>query len=89
MKVRVRYVGALFDYLGVFEDVLELDDGMEYTVADILEAVRAIRPKFRTIEPLLPMIWVFINNKQVLPSSKVKVKDGDVVLLMPTLYEGG
>ncbi|MCD6428713.1 MAG: hypothetical protein J7L12_03755 [Desulfurococcales archaeon] len=50
MKVRVRYVGALFDYLGVFEDILELDDGVEYSVADILEAVRAIRPKFRIIE---------------------------------------
>ncbi len=89
MKVRVRYLGALFDYLGVFEDVLELDDGVEYSVADILEAVRAIRPKFRTIESLLPMIWVFINGRQVLPSSSVKVKDGDVVLLMPTMYEGG
>ena len=89
MKVRVRYIGALFDYLGVFEDVLELDDGVEYSVADILEAVRAIRPKFRTIESMLPMVWVFLNGRQVLPSSKVKVKDGDVVLLMPTLYEGG
>ena len=89
MKVRVRYLGALFDYLGVFEDVLELDDGVEYSVADILEAVRTIRPKFRTIESLLPMIWVFINGRQVLPSSSEKVKDGDVVLLMPTMYEGG
>ncbi len=89
MKIKVRYVGALFDYLGVFEDVLELDDGVEYSVADILEAVRAIRPKFRTIESMLPMVWVFLNGRQVLPSSKVKVKDGDVVLLMPTLYEGG
>ena len=89
MKVRVRYVGALFDYLGVFEDILELDDGVEYSVADILEAVRAIRPKFRTIESLLPMVWVFLNGRQVLPSSRVKVKDGDVVLLMPTMYEGG
>ena len=89
MKVKVRYVGTLFDYLGVFEDVLELDDGEDYTIADILEAVRAIRPKFRTIESLLPMVWVFINNKQVLPTDEVKVRDGDVVLLMPTLYEGG
>jgi len=89
MKVKVRYVGALFDYIGVLEDVLELDDSEDYTIADILEAVRAIRPKFRTIESLLPIVWVFINNKQVLPTDKVKVRDGDVVLLMPTLYEGG
>jgi len=89
MKVKVRYVGALFDYIGVLEDVLELDDSEDYTIADILEAIRAIRPKFRTIESLLPMVWVFINNKQVLPTDKVKVRDGDVVLLMPTLYEGG
>ena len=89
MKVKVRYVGALFDYIGVLEDVLELDDNEDYTIAYILEAVRAIRPKFRTIESLLPIVWVFINNKQVLPTDKVKVRDGDVVLLMPTLYEGG
>ena len=89
MKVKVRYVGALFDYIGVLEDVLELDDSEDYTIADILEAVRAIRPKFCTIESLLPIVWVFINNKQVLLTDKVKVRDGDVVLLMPTLYEGG
>ena len=69
--------------------MLELEDGEDYTIADILEAVRAIRPRYRVIESLLPMVWVFINNKQVLPTDKVKVRDGDVVLLMPTLYEGG
>ncbi|RLF17187.1 MAG: hypothetical protein DRZ82_10070 [Thermoprotei archaeon] len=88
LRIRVRYLGVLRDYLGVFEDVLEFDDG-DYSIKDVLEAIRDIRPKYRRIESMLPMVWVYLNGKQVLPLSKVKVSDGDEVALMPTLHEGG
>ena len=88
IRIRVRYLGVLRDYLGVFEDILEFDDG-EYSIKDVLDAVRDLRPKYRRIELMLPMVWMYINGKQVLPSSKVRVNDGDEIALMPTLHEGG
>ena len=88
IRIRVRYLGVLRDYLGVFEVILEFDDG-EYSIKDVLDAVRDLRPKYRRIESMLPMVWMYINGKQVLPSSKVRVNDGDEIALMPTLHEGG
>ncbi len=88
IRIRVRYLGVLRDYLGVFEDILEFDDG-EYSIKYVLDAVRDLRPKYRRIESMLPMVWMYINGKQVLPSSKVRVNDGDEIALMPTLHEGG
>ena len=38
---------------------------------------------------MIPMMWVYPNGKHVHSMSNKKVKDGDVVTLMPTLYEGG
>ncbi len=82
------FLGVLRDYLGVFEDILEFDNG-DYSIKDVLDTIGDIRPKYRRIESMLPMVWVYLNNKQVLPSSKVKVNDGDEVALIPTLHEGG
>lgn len=88
IRIRVRYLGILRDYLGVFEDVLEFDDG-DYSINDVLNAIRDVRPKYRRIESMLPMIWIYLNGRQVLPSFKVKISDGDEVALMPALHEGG
>ena len=88
MRVRIRYVGSLADYLGIREEALELQ-GSDLGVKNLLEVIRDVRPGFRDVEARLPMIWVFINDKQVIPTDKVRVRDGDVVLISPPLYEGG
>ena len=65
---------------------MEFDDG-DCSIKDLLDAIKDIRPKYRRIESILPMVWTYLNDKQVLPSSKVKVSDSDEVALMPTLHE--
>jgi len=88
MRIRARYLSIVRDFLGVFEDVIELE-GNEYTIREVLEIIRDLRPKLRRLESMIPMMWVYLNGKHVHPMSNKKVKDGDVVTLMPTLYEGG
>jgi len=66
IRIRVRYLGVLRDYLGVFEDILEFDDGV-YSIKDVLDTIRDIGPKYRRIESMSPMVWAYLNGKQVLP----------------------
>lgn len=92
IKVKVRYFGSLYGYLGVFEDTLELPElkpGEAPSVEDALRKLRELRPEFKAAEDTLPMIWVYVNGKQVLNKSNVKLNDGDTVLLVPPFYEGG
>ena len=49
------FLGVLRDYLGVFEDILEFDNG-DYSIKDVLDTIRDIRPKYRRIESMLPMV---------------------------------
>lgn len=86
IRVTVRFLGALADALGVREEVVHLDSNSP-KVADVIEIIRARLPAFRGMESKLPMIWVYVNGEQVLPTHKVS--DGDRVLLMPPMYEGG
>ncbi len=88
MRIRIRYIGSLADFLGLREEVMEFQES-EVSVKKLLEALRDVRPGFRKAESRLPMIWVFLNDKQVLPSDKVRVKNGDIILVSPPLYEGG
>jgi len=92
IKVRVRYFGPLYGYLGVFEDMLELPEpkpGEAPSLEDALRKLRELRPEFKVAEGTLPMIWIYVNGKQVLNKGKVRLNDGDTILLVPPFYEGG
>ena len=92
IKVKVRYFGSLYGYLRTFEDVLELPEpepGKAPSVEDALRKLRELRPEFKVAEGTLPMIWVYVNGKQVLNKESVKLSDGDTILLVPPFYEGG
>lgn len=82
------YAGALRELAGVAEDVLYLPGG-EVGLGELLRRLVALRPGLALAERVSPMLWVFVNGRQVLPTDSVKVRDGDTVLLMPPLYEGG
>jgi len=86
--IRVIYAGALRELAGVAEDVLRLPGG-EVGLGELLRRLVALRPGLALAESVSPMIWVFVNGRQVLPTDSVRVRDGDTVLLMPPLYEGG
>jgi len=86
--VRVIYAGALRELAGVAEDVLRLPGG-EVGLGELLRRLVVLRPGLALAERVSPMIWVFVNGRQVLPTDSVRVRDGDTVLLMPPLYEGG
>jgi molybdopterin converting factor small subunit len=92
IRVKVRYFGSLYGYLGTFEDVIELPEpepGKAPSVEDALSKLRELRPEFSVAEGTLPMIWVYVNGKQVLNKEKTKLEDGDTILLVPPFYEGG
>ncbi len=92
IKVRVRYFGSLYGYLGTFEDIIELPEpepGKAPSVEDALNKLRELRPEFSVAEDTLPMIWVYVNGRQVLNKSSTKLNDGDTILLVPPFYEGG
>ena len=86
IRVKVRFLGALVDDVQIRETELVMDPETA-TVGNLLELLKSRIPKFREAEFKLPMIWVFINDKQVLNTAQVK--DGDRVSLMPPMYEGG
>ncbi len=86
--VRVIYAGALRELAGVAEDVLHLPGG-EVGLGELLRRLTALRPGLALVERFSPIVWVFLNGRQVLPTDSVRVRDGDTVLLMPPLYEGG
>ncbi len=86
IRITARFLGALADALGEREEVVYLDSEAP-KVSDVIEIIRARFPAFREAESKLPIIWVYVNEEQVLPTRKLK--DGDIVLLMPPMYEGG
>jgi len=92
IKVKVRYFGSLYGYLKTFEDVIELpepESGEAPSVEDALRKLRELRPELKVAESTLPMIWVYVNGKQVLNTKSVKLSNGDTILLVPPFYEGG
>ena len=86
--IRVIYAGALRELAGVAEDVLAVPGG-EVGLGELFRRLIALRPGLALAERVSPMVWVFVNGRQVLPADSVRVRDGDTVLLMPPLYEGG
>jgi len=86
--IRVIYAGALRELAGVAEDVLAVPGG-EVELGELFRRLVALRPGLALAERVSPMVWVFVNGRQVLPADSVRVRDGDTVLLMPPLYEGG
>ena len=63
IDIRVRFLGTLADDVGVREIKLRIDHENS-TVRDLLELLRIKLPNFRKAESRLPMIWVFVNDKQ-------------------------
>jgi len=92
IKVKVRYFGSLYGYLKTFEDVVEVPEpspGEAPSVEDALNTLRKLKPEFSVAENTLPMIWVYVNNRQVLNKRTARLRDGDTILLVPPFYEGG
>ncbi len=87
VRVRVKYFGELYDFLGTFEDLIIVRKN-EATLKDVLEEVRKLRPELRFFEERVPMMWIYVNGKWVRDLNE-KIGDGDVVWLSPALYEGG
>lgn len=86
VRVKVRFLGALADDVKLRETELVMD-AETATVGNLLELLRSRIPKFREAESKLPMIWVFINDKQVMNTAQIQ--NGDRISLMPPMYEGG
>ncbi len=87
IRIRVKYFGELYDFLGKFEDLVIVRKDRA-TLEDVLNEVRKLRPEIRFFEERVPMMWVYVNGKWV-RSRDVEVRDGDIVWLSPALYEGG
>ncbi len=87
VKVRVKYFGELYDFLGKFEDLVIVRKD-KATLEDVLNEIRKLRPEIRFFEERVPMMWIYINGRWV-RRRDIEVRDGDTVWLSPALYEGG
>ncbi len=86
VSVRVTYLGSLADILNVRFDYITLPKNEAY-VKNLLKHLLKLRPKLKEIEERIPLIQVFINGVEALPTTPLK--EGDEVTLIPALYEGG
>ncbi len=87
VRITVRYFGYLYEFLGVFQDVVIVRGRDKVKVKDVLVEVEKLRPELRSVRERVPMLWFFKNGRQV--HENEEVVDGDVLWIMPTMYEGG
>ncbi len=88
VKVRVTYIGSLADVLGLHTEVIEISsDNAVITVGELIKFLCLTRPSFKTFMGSVPLLHVFIDDKEA--SASDTLKEGDKVTLMPPLYEGG
>lgn len=87
IKVKVKYFGELYDFLGKFEDIVIIRKERT-TLGEVLNEIRKLRPEIKFFEERVPMMWIYVNGKWI-RSRDVEVRDGDTVWLSPALYEGG
>jgi len=86
LRVIVRYFGALYEHLGVFQDLIIIR-GNRASINDVLKEVEKLRPELKMLKDRIPLLWIFRNGRQVLGNEEVR--DGDVIWIMPTMHEGG
>jgi len=94
VRVRVRYFTTLRELAGVPEEKITLKD--DATLADLIEIVaskygKEARDYLYTKGKVDPSIYFLINgeNSRVLSGLKTKLKDGDIVAIIPPIGGGG
>ncbi|MGC9182063.1 hypothetical protein [Thermogladius sp.] len=85
MRVRVFFVGEAASIFGRrFVDV-EFDEE-EVELRRLVEKLREFE-SYRRLEERLNLVWFLVGDLQA--ALTTRLRDGDVVTVMPPLYEGG
>jgi len=87
MKVLVKYSGILAEIAGLEYEYVEIPDNS--TITTLLEAISRRNTNLGNWIKLLPLLHVYVNDVEVTGLSEYRLKEGDKVVLMTPLYEGG
>lgn len=87
VKVRVRYAGLLAEIVGKSYEHVEVPEGT--SVEALVEMLSQRNMNLKKWLETLPLLHVFVNNVEITGLKKYHLRDGEEVVLMPPLYEGG
>ncbi|WEU39828.1 MAG: MoaD family protein [Candidatus Odinarchaeum yellowstonii] len=96
MKVTVKFLANMGIFMGIRELNLELDDGKEYTIKDIIE--RITRETGKDLKGKIMdergqstgRVRIVLNGRDIVSLSRfdTKVADGDNISMFPALGAG-
>lgn len=86
IKILVRYAGLLAEIVGKSYEYLEVPEGTSIKALVVMLAQSNVN--FKNWLEALPLIQIFVNGAEVTGLDRY-LEDGDEVVLMPPLYEGG
>lgn len=87
IKVIIKYSGLLSEAIEKSFDVIEVREGA--SLRELLEELATANPALRRWLDIGPPLTILVNGSEILSHSKVILRDGDEVTIMPPLYEGG
>jgi molybdopterin converting factor small subunit len=87
LRVVVRYSGFLAEIAGCSWEELELGEGAG--LEELIKQACKKHPRLAEWLDKLPLLQVLVNGVEVDTAKQVFLKEGDVVVLAPPLYEGG
>jgi|GEM_PF-2142012 len=88
MKILVKYSGILSEILGLYSETLEVPENT--TVRELFNILGKRHETLRRIIEVIPLIQVYINNKEVpFYSENILIRSHDEVTISLPLFEGG
>jgi len=87
IRIRIRYAGLLAEIVGKSYEYVEVPEGT--SVEALVEELSRRHVNFKKWLEMLPLLHVFVNNVEITGSKSYRLQDGEEVVLMPSLYEGG
>lgn len=87
IRVRILFSSILQQYIGVGVEEFVLEEGSD--IRRLIEEIFKRHPQLLELSSKIPMLQIYLNGREVLPSSKDSLKEGDEVYIALPLYEGG
>lgn len=87
IRVKVIYSSILQQHTGVGVEELALEEGSDLHA--LAEEIFKRHPQLLEFLRKIPMLQIYLNGRETLPSSGTLLKDGDEIYISPPLYEGG
>jgi len=96
MKITVKFLANMGIFMGIREINMELEDGKEYTVRDIVEKITQTSGKDLKGKVMdetgqsTGRVRIIINGRDIVSLSKfdTKISDGDDISMFPALGAG-